>query len=111
MGGSLCFISIIFLLIISNNLTLVSILYIFNPFIVILINLINAPFEKIIKYQYINKAKKKLKASFAENSETISDIAENIGFSPSELREIQKIVQKNEDIIRRAWNEFFKGKC
>lgn len=52
---------IIFLLIISNNLTLVSILYIFNPFIVILINLINAPFEKIIKYQYINKAKKKLK--------------------------------------------------
>ena len=38
-------------------------------------------------------------------------VAENIGFSPSELRDIQKIVQKNEAIIRRAWNEFFKGKC
>ena len=28
----------------------------------------------------LNKAKKKLKASFAESSETVSEIAENIGF-------------------------------
>ena len=36
--------------------------------------------EDGITEQELKKAKKKLKAGFAENSETVSDIAENIGF-------------------------------
>ncbi len=48
------------------------------------INLIKAEISKIcdesITEQELRKAKKKLKAGFAENSETVSDIAENIGF-------------------------------
>ena len=48
------------------------------------INLIKEQIDKIctkgITEKELNKAKKKLKASFAESSETASDIAENIGF-------------------------------
>ena len=41
---------------------------------------INKICEEGINENELKKAKKKLKASFAENSETVSDIAENIGF-------------------------------
>ena len=41
---------------------------------------INKICEEGITENELKKAKKKLKASFAENSETVSDIAENIGF-------------------------------
>lgn len=34
-------------------------------------------------------------------------LAVNIGFSPKELREIQKLVTQNQEIIERKWNEFF----
>jgi zinc protease len=48
------------------------------------IDLIKQQIEKIcangITEQELKKAKKKLKSSFAENSETVSDIAETIGF-------------------------------
>lgn len=48
------------------------------------INLIKKQIEKLITEgiteQELKKAKKKLKACFAENSETVSDIAETIGF-------------------------------
>lgn len=37
-------------------------------------------YEEGITQRELNKAKKKLKASFAENSETVSDIAETIGY-------------------------------
>jgi len=48
------------------------------------VNLIKNQIEKLadegITVQELKKAKKKLKAGFAENSETVSDIAETIGF-------------------------------
>ncbi len=48
------------------------------------LNLIKAEMQKIldgdITQQEFNKAKKKLKSRFAESSETVSDIAENIGY-------------------------------
>lgn len=48
------------------------------------VNLIKQQIEKLLKNgiteNELKKAKKKLKAGFAENSETVSDIAENIGF-------------------------------
>ena len=34
-------------------------------------------------------------------------LAVNIGFSPKELREIQKLVTQNQELIERKWNEFF----
>ena len=34
-------------------------------------------------------------------------LAVNIGFSSKELREIQKLVTQNQELIERKWNEFF----
>jgi len=34
-------------------------------------------------------------------------LAVNTGFSPKELREIQKLVTQNQELIERKWNEFF----
>jgi len=34
-------------------------------------------------------------------------LAVNIGFPPKELREIEKLVEKNQTEIERKWNEFF----
>ncbi len=41
---------------------------------------LNKLYSEGVTEQELKKAKKKLKAGFAENSETVSDIAENIGF-------------------------------
>lgn len=38
-------------------------------------------------------------------------LAENIGFSASELKEIKRIAAENAELIKEAWNEFFKRKC
>ncbi len=37
------------------------------------------------------------------------EIQNNKGFSSKDLKLIKKVVFKNTDIIRDAWNEFFKG--
>lgn len=34
-------------------------------------------------------------------------LAVNTGFSSRELREIEKLVEGNQDVIERKWNEFF----
>lgn len=34
-------------------------------------------------------------------------LAANIGFTARELRDVEKLVQENEDEIERTWNEFF----
>ena len=34
-------------------------------------------------------------------------ISVNIGFSPKELRDIEKLVDQNQEQIERKWNEFF----
>ena len=39
------------------------------------------------------------------------DIADNIGFSASELNEIKKMAENNIILITEAWNDFFNGKC
>ena len=52
--------------------------------------------EDGITEQELKKAKKKLKAGFAENSETVSDIAENIGFYMTvydKLEYVEKYIQ------------------
>ena len=40
-----------------------------------------------------------------------SELADNIGFSSQELNTIQRILKSKTDIVKEAWNEFFKGKC
>lgn len=40
-----------------------------------------------------------------------SELADNIGFSSQELNTIQRILNSKTDIVKEAWNEFFKGKC
>lgn len=35
-------------------------------------------------------------------------VADNVGFSSSDLKEIKEITLKNRECIRRAWDEFFK---
>ncbi len=34
-------------------------------------------------------------------------LATNIGFSAKELRQIEKLVEENQEEIERKWNEFF----
>lgn len=34
-------------------------------------------------------------------------LAENIGFTAKELKEIETIVNENSSVIKEAWNEFF----
>ncbi|WP_413083748.1 DUF4160 domain-containing protein [Treponema sp.] len=41
----------------------------------------------------------------------IVSVADNIGFSAKEISELLAIAEDNMDIIKEAWNEFFKGKC
>lgn len=35
-------------------------------------------------------------------------LAVNIGFSPRELRDIEKMVDDHQDVIERKWHEFFR---
>jgi len=37
-------------------------------------------------------------------------LAFNIGFSPHELRDIEKLIEENITHVERKWNEFF-GRC
>ena len=37
-------------------------------------------------------------------------LAFNIGFSPHELRDIEKLIEENKAYVERKWNEFF-GRC
>lgn len=37
--------------------------------------------------------------------------ADSYGFTAKELSEIEDIANKNLNLIKEAWNEFFKGKC
>lgn len=67
--------------------------------------------EEGITEQELKKAKKKLKASFAENSETISDIAENIGFYMTVcdgLERVQEYTQTIENITLEEVNSSIK---
>lgn len=48
-------------------------------------------------------------AKFWINEKAI--LANNIGFSSVELKEIQKILDGRLVLIKEAWNEFFKRKC
>ena len=64
-----------------------------------------------ITEQELKKAKKKLKAGFAENSETISDIAENIGFYMTVcdgLERVQEYMQTIENITLEEVNSSIK---
>ena len=64
-----------------------------------------------ITEQELKKAKKKLKAGFAENSETISDIAENIGFYMTVcdgLERVQEYMQTIENITLEEVNANIK---
>ena len=36
-------------------------------------------------------------------------LANNIGFSPRELRKLEKLVVENRTLIMEAWNEYFGG--
>lgn len=59
----------------------------------------------------LKKAKKKLKAGFAENSETVSDIAENIGFYMTvcgDLACVEEYMNSIENITREEINECAK---
>lgn len=40
-----------------------------------------------------------------------AELADNIGFSSSELKAIQEILNGRILLVQEAWNEFFKGKC
>lgn len=48
-------------------------------------------------------------AKFWINEKAI--LANNIGFSSVELKEIQKILDGRLVLIKETWNEFFKRKC
>ena len=39
-----------------------------------------------------------------------AELADNIGFSSSELKDIQQILNERKQLVKEAWNEFFKGK-
>lgn len=66
------------------------------------VSLIKHEFEKMlndgITLQEFNKAKKKLKARFAECSETVSDIAENIGYYMTVCGELDLVEEYLEDL-------------
>ena len=36
-------------------------------------------------------------------------LAKNIGFSPQELRKLEKLVMENRTLILEAWHEYFGG--
>jgi hypothetical protein len=36
------------------------------------------------------------------------DLAYNHGFSAKEVRDIEKIINRNADLLRRKWDEFFR---
>ena len=38
-------------------------------------------------------------------------LARNIGFSPKELRKIEKLVKENQKILLEAWNGYFGFEC
>ena len=66
-----------------------------------------------INEQELKKAKKKLKAGFAENSETVSDIGENIGFYMTvcnKLEYVEEYIKVIDEItlenIKQTANEF-----
>ncbi|MBS7261314.1 MAG: DUF4160 domain-containing protein [Treponema sp.] len=40
-----------------------------------------------------------------------AELSDSYGFSAKELSEIELIANKNLNLIKEAWNEFFKGKC
>lgn len=40
-----------------------------------------------------------------------AELADNIGFSSSELKNIQEILNEKKLLVKEAWNEFFKRKC
>ena len=66
------------------------------------LRLIKQEFEKLSKEgmseQEFQKAKKKLKARFAESSETVSDIAENIGYYMTVCNELDLVEKYLEDL-------------
>ena len=66
------------------------------------ISLIKHEFEMLLKdgmtEREFNKAKKKLKARFAESSETVSDIAENIGYYMTVCDNLDLVEQYLEDL-------------
>ncbi len=69
--------------------------------------------ENGISEKELNKAKKKLKAEFAENSETVSDISETIGFymtvcsSPVYIEEYMNVLDKiNISDVKRTANDY-----
>lgn len=39
-----------------------------------------------------------------------AELVDNIGFSSSELKDIQQILNERKQLVKEAWNEFFKGK-
>lgn len=40
-----------------------------------------------------------------------AELADNIGFSSTELKNIQEILNEKKLLVEEAWNEFFKRKC
>ena len=40
-----------------------------------------------------------------------AELADNIVFSSSELKNIQEILNEKKLLVEEAWNEFFKRKC
>jgi hypothetical protein len=36
-------------------------------------------------------------------------LAENYGFSPSQIRFIKKTIEQNKDLLLQSWNAFFNG--
>ena len=66
------------------------------------LSLIKHEFEMLLKdgmtEREFNKAKKKLKARFAESSETVSDIAENIGYYMTVCDNLDLVEQYLEDL-------------
>ena len=56
----------------------------------------------------LKKAKKKLKAGFADNSETVSDIAETIGFYMTVCNDLN-YVEEYKDVIDKITQEDIKS--
>ena len=40
-----------------------------------------------------------------------AELADNIGFSSTELKNIQEILNEKKLLVEEAWTEFFKRKC